>query len=101
MTLTERVPASADPDAVFDAFAAWAKGLGLEPVPAPGGGAHRGRLRVERHPEHADRLGQEPRRDRAPTSPPWPAASARYYTAPIKALVSEKFFALCDAFGSG
>ena len=24
-----------------------------------------------------------------------------YYTAPIKALVSEKFFALCDLFGAG
>src|ERR1044072_3927522 len=28
------------------------------------------------------------------------AGTASYYTAPIKALVSEKFFALCDVFGA-
>src|SRR6476661_6932257 len=28
------------------------------------------------------------------------AGAASYYTAPIKALVSEKFFALCDVFGA-
>ncbi len=28
------------------------------------------------------------------------AASGSFYTAPIKALVSEKFFALCEIFGA-
>ncbi len=32
--------------------------------------------------------------------PAWRAADASYYTAPIKALVSEKFFALVDIFGA-
>jgi replicative superfamily II helicase len=30
----------------------------------------------------------------------WHRAKNLYYTAPLKALVSEKFFALCQAFGA-
>ena len=36
----------------------------------------------------------------APTGPRWPTTGCRFYTAPIKALVSEKFFELCEVFGA-
>lgn len=98
MTLTDQLPASDDPDALFEAFVEYVteQGLTLYPVqeealievvtganvilstPTGSGkslvaaGAHFAAL------AHGDRT---------------------YYTAPIKALVSEKFFALCDTFG--
>jgi superfamily II RNA helicase len=91
--------AGADPDTIYDAFTGWAAGQGLELYPAqsealielvsgsnvilstPTGsgkslvatGAHLAALLNHRR---------------------------SFYTAPIKALVSEKFFALCDVFGS-
>ena len=34
------------------------------------------------------------------TGRPWPTDEVSFYTAPIKALVSEKFFALCEVFGA-
>ncbi len=103
MTLTDLLPATPDPDAVFDAFAGWAKerGLALYPhqedalieivsganvilsTPTGSGkslvaaGAHFAAL--------AQMKLAEGRRT--------------FYTAPIKALVSEKFFDLCHAFG--
>src|SRR6266508_6640883 len=98
MTLTELLPAIGDPDSLFDAFTEWVEGRGLALYPAqeealievvsgsnvivstPTGsgkslvaaGAHFAAL------AHGQRS---------------------FYTAPIKALVSEKFFALCEAFG--
>ncbi len=42
------------------------RGAGDRAVPGAAGGADRDRQRRERHPVHADRLGQEPRRDRRP-----------------------------------
>ncbi|TWP50887.1 DUF3516 domain-containing protein [Lentzea tibetensis] len=98
-TLTDRLPTIADPDELYEAFAGWAAERGLELYPAqqealielvsgsnvilstPTGsgkslvamGAHLAAL----------------------------AANQRtFYTAPIKALVSEKFFALCEVFGA-
>ena len=64
MTLTDRLPESADPDALYAAFAVMGAAPGPHPVPAPGRGADRDRLRRQRDPVHADRLGQEPRRGR-------------------------------------
>ncbi|MEO7837473.1 MAG: DUF3516 domain-containing protein [Acidimicrobiales bacterium] len=98
MTLTEQIQAGADPDAVFDLFANWADDRGLTLYPAqeealieilsganvilstPTGsgkslvavGAHLAALATRRR---------------------------SFYTAPIKALVSEKFFDLCGIFG--
>jgi len=100
MRLIDHVPADPDPDSLFDAFAAWTAQRGLELYPAqiealievvsgsnvilatPTGsgkslvaaGAHFAAL------AHGRRS---------------------FYTAPIKALVSEKFFALCEMFGAG
>ena len=68
-------------------------GTGDDALPGAGGGADRDRLRQQRDPLHAHRHRQEPGRPGAHF-----AALARgqrtFYTAPIKALVSEKFFAL-------
>ena len=99
MTLTERVPASADPDAVFDAFATWAKGLGLEPYP------HQEEALIE-IVSGSNVILSTPTgsgKSLVATGAHFTALARgdrTYYTAPIKALVSEKFFALCDAFGA-
>ncbi|HEX2417669.1 MAG TPA: DUF3516 domain-containing protein, partial [Micromonosporaceae bacterium] len=100
MSLTDRLPPDPDPDSLYDTFAQWAEESGLSLYPAqqealieivsgsnvvlatPTGsgkslvaaGAHFAALA----------LGQR-----------------SFYTAPIKALVSEKFFALCETFGAG
>ncbi|MGZ4590378.1 MAG: DEAD/DEAH box helicase, partial [Actinomycetes bacterium] len=99
MSLLDRLPADPDADSLFDAFASWSAEQGLELYPAqtealieivsgsnvilatPTGsgkslvaaGAHFAAL------AHGRRS---------------------FYTAPIKALVSEKFFALCEMFGA-
>ncbi len=97
--LSELIPDRPDPDAIFDAFTEWATGTGLEPYPAqtealielvsgsnvilttPTGS---GKSLVATGMHFAG-LAQRRR---------------TYYSAPIKALVSEKFFALCDTFGA-
>src|SRR2546423_2594862 len=109
MTLTELLPAIGDPDSLFDAFTAWVEGRGLALYPAqeealievvsgsnvivstPTGsgkslvaaGAHFVALSLRRAP-----AAQDGRPTRS------------FYTAPVKALVSEKFFDLCAIFGT-
>jgi superfamily II RNA helicase len=98
MTLTDRLPDDDDPDAVFAAFADWTadQGFALYPhqedalieivsgtnviLSAPTGS---GKSLVATG-AHFTALARDDR---------------TFYTAPIKALVSEKFFALCDIFG--
>jgi superfamily II RNA helicase len=98
MTLTDQLPDDPDPDAVFDAFADWTAKQGLTLYPhqeealieivsganvilsAPTGS---GKSLVASG-AHFTALARDDR---------------TFYTAPIKALVSEKFFALCDTFG--
>ncbi len=88
-----------DPDAVYDAFTDWATAGGLEPYPAQSEallGIVTGSHVILSTPTGSGKslvaLGAHF------------AALAdgrrTYYTAPIKALVSEKFFALCDVFGA-
>ncbi|MFD7657381.1 DEAD/DEAH box helicase [Actinosynnema sp. NPDC059797] len=105
MTLTDRLPATSDPDLLYDTFAEWASGRGLSLYPAqqealieivsgsnvilstPTGsgkslvaiGAHFASMARQREAGGGGRT---------------------FYTAPIKALVSEKFFALIDTFGA-
>ncbi|MFB9907063.1 DEAD/DEAH box helicase [Allokutzneria oryzae] len=98
MTLTDQLPGSADPDALFDAFTTWTGGQGLDLYPAQQEalieivsganlilstptGSGKSLVAVGAH-FTAMANGQR-----------------SFYTAPIKALVSEKFFALCDTFG--
>ncbi|MDQ3825201.1 MAG: DUF3516 domain-containing protein [Actinomycetota bacterium] len=99
MTLTETLPSRCGPDELFDAFAAWVSDQGLALYPAqeealieivsgsnvilatPTGS---GKSLVATGAQ-ASALAQGRR---------------SIYTAPIKALVSEKFFAACDVFGA-
>ena len=97
--LGDLAAAGTDPDAVLDGFAAWAAGRGLSLYPAQeeallgivaGGnvvlstptGSGKSLVAVG---AHAAALARGER---------------SYYTAPIKALVNEKFFALVELFGA-
>ena len=99
MNLIDRLPTSPDPDAVFEAFVGWSRDQGLELYPAQTealieivSGSHvilstptgSGKSLVAAGAHFAA------------------LANGRrtYYTAPIKALVSEKFFALVAMFGA-
>lgn len=97
-TLTDAVTGAA-PDAVYDAFVAWAEGRGIRLYPAQDeaaielvSGSHvvlstptgtgKSLVAIAAHAASLARGGRS------------------YYTAPIKALVAEKFFALVEIFGA-
>jgi superfamily II RNA helicase len=99
VTLTDHLPTQPDPDALFDAFSAWTQAQGLTLYPAQQEalievvsgsnvilstptGSGKSLVAVG---AHFTALAQGKR---------------TFYTAPIKALVSEKFFALCATFGA-
>jgi superfamily II RNA helicase len=99
MTLTDLIPADPDPDTIFEAFTGWADGQGLTLYPAQTeavieivSGANvilstptgSGKSLVATGAQFAT-LAQGGR---------------TFYTAPIKALVSEKFFAAAQIFGT-
>jgi superfamily II RNA helicase len=98
-SLAELVPAEPDPDALYDAFSSWCAGRGIElylaqqealielftganVVLATPTGSGKSLVATG---AHFAALAQGRR---------------TFYTAPIKALVSEKFFALVDTFGA-
>ncbi|HLL65037.1 MAG TPA: DUF3516 domain-containing protein [Micromonosporaceae bacterium] len=105
MTLTDQLPPSLgrdqepDADVLFDAFAGWAKQQGLALYP------HQEEALIE-IVSGANVILSAP----TGSGKSLVAAAAHFtaladgrrsfYTAPIKALVSEKFFALCDTFGA-
>ncbi len=99
MTLIDQLPSDADPDALFEAFSTWAQGEGLSLYPAQEealievvSGANvilstptgSGKSLVAAGAHFAALARDE----------------VTFYTAPIKALVSEKFFDLCKLFGT-
>ncbi len=98
MTLTDLLPDPPEPDAVFDAFAGWSKRRGLALYP------HQEEALIE-IVSGANVILSTP----TGSGKSLVAAGAHFtaladgrrsfYTAPIKALVSEKFFDLCAAFG--
>jgi superfamily II RNA helicase len=98
MTLLPRLPADADPDTVYETFASWAKEQGFTLYP------HQEEALIELV-SGANLILSTP----TGSGKSLVAAGAHFmaladdrttfYTAPIKALVSEKFFALCDMFG--
>jgi superfamily II RNA helicase len=98
MTLTELLPQTDAPDPVFDAFASWAAAQGLVLYP------HQEEALIE-IVSGANVILSTP----TGSGKSLVAAGAHFaalaqgrrsfYTAPIKALVSEKFFNLCDMFG--
>src|SRR5579859_3078764 len=98
MTLIDLLPATPEPDAVFDAFAGWSKRRGLALYP------HQEEALIE-IVSGANVILSTPTgsgKSLVAMGAHFTAlADGRrtYYSAPIKALVSEKFFDLCDAFG--
>jgi superfamily II RNA helicase len=98
MELIDLLPESPGPDAVFDAFAGWAKQQGLALYP------HQEEALIE-VVSGANVILSTPTGSGKSLVAMGAhfAAMAQgirsFYTAPIKALVSEKFFALCEAFG--
>src|SRR5256885_10283443 len=98
MTLTDLLPATPEPDAVFDAFAGWSKQRGLALYP------HQEEALIE-IVSGANVILSTPTgsgKSLVATGAHFAALAddrTTFYTAPIKALVSEKFFALCDTFG--
>src|SRR6266849_10483717 len=98
MTLTDLLPDTADPDSLYEAFGGWAAKHGLTLYP------HQEEALIE-IVSGANVILSTP----TGSGKSLVAAGAHFaalargqrtfYTAPIKALVSEKFFALCDAFG--
>jgi len=110
MTLTDLIPAppttddsaapqaQTDPDAIFEAFSGWVEKQGLTLYP------HQEEAMIE-IVSGANVILSTPTgsgKSMVATGAHFAAlATGRrtYYTAPIKALVSEKFFALCDVFG--
>jgi superfamily II RNA helicase len=114
MTLTDLLPApkptstpftasatttAPDPDAVFNAFSGWASGQGLDLYP------HQEEALIEVM-TGANVILSTPTgsgKSLVATGAHFAALANHqrtFYTAPIKALVSEKFFALCDTFGA-
>ena len=99
MTLTDQLPDDAEPGRRLRRLRDWAaeQGFALYPHQEEAlieivSGANV--ILVHARPARA-RAWSRPAR----TSPRWPGTTRTFYTAPIKALVSEKFFALCDIFG--
>ena len=98
MMLIDLLPETPDPDDVFDAFAGWAKRRGLALYP------HQEDALIE-IVSGANVILSTPTgsgKSLVATGAHFTAlADGRrtFYTAPIKALVSEKFFDLCAAFG--
>ncbi|MDX3093318.1 DUF3516 domain-containing protein [Streptomyces sp. ME01-24h] len=99
MTLIDQLPSEPDPDALFEAFSSWAEGRGISLYPAQEealievvSGANvilstptgSGKSLVAAGAHFAALARDE----------------VTFYTAPIKALVSEKFFDLCKLFGT-
>src|ERR1700685_2672320 len=97
-TLYDRLPDGADPDALYAACACWAAEQGLTLYP------HQEEALIE-IVSGANVILSTPTgsgKSLVAMGAHFAAlADGRrtYYTAPIKALVSEKFFDLCDAFG--
>ena len=98
MLLTDLVPETADPDALYAAFTEWAESAGFTLYP------HQDEALIELV-SGANVILSTPTgsgKSLVATAAHFAALAAggrSYYTAPIKALVSEKFFALCDIFG--
>jgi len=97
-TLIKSLPPDADPDALFDAFAAWADERGLTLYPAQEEALIElvsGANVILSTPTGSGKSLVAIGAHFAALA----SGKRTFYTAPIKALVSEKFFALVDVFG--
>jgi superfamily II RNA helicase len=99
MTLTDRLPGTAEPDAVFDAFQGWVSEQGLTLYPAQ----EEALIEIATGANVILSTPTGSGKSLVATGAHFAALADKrttFYTAPIKALVSEKFFALCATFGA-
>src|SRR4051812_49233468 len=99
MSLVDTLPTDPDADSIYDAFTAWVAGQGLTLYP------HQDEAVIEGFSDHNVGLGTPTGAGKSLVAVAAHFAALAegrrsYYTAPIKALVSEKFFALCATFGA-
>ena len=98
--LVDALPRDNDPDALYEAFVGWSEEQGLTLYP------HQEEAAIELFSGNNVILAtptgsrEVDGRDRRALRGAWPTSAVTFYTAPIKALVSEKFFALCAIFGA-
>jgi superfamily II RNA helicase len=99
VSLADAVPADPDPDALFEAFSAWAEERGIELYPAQ----EEALIEVVSGANVILSTPTGSGKSLVAVAAHFTAmANGRrsFYTAPIKALVSEKFFALIEIFGA-
>jgi len=99
MNLVDALPAQPSADALYDAFVDWATYEGLNLYP------HQEEAAIELFSDHNVVLATPTGSGKSMVAIAAHFAAlaegrTTYYTAPIKALVSEKFFALCTVFGA-
>jgi superfamily II RNA helicase len=97
--LLDALPRPAEPDALYDAFTAWATEQGLSLYP------HQEEAAIELFSDNNVVLATPTGSGKSMVAIAAHFAALAhdrrtFYTAPIKALVSEKFFALCAVFGA-
>ncbi|TNC21653.1 DEAD/DEAH box helicase [Amycolatopsis alkalitolerans] len=99
MTLTDLLPADPEPDALFDAFSSWTAERGIQLYPAQ----EEALIEVVSGANVILSTPTGSGKSLVAVGAHFTALAHRrrsYYTAPIKALVSEKFFSLIDIFGA-
>ncbi|MGW6199063.1 DEAD/DEAH box helicase [Kribbella sp. NPDC055110] len=99
MTLTEMLPGTTEADDLYDAFARWVGEQGISLYPAQ----EEALIEVMTGSNVILSTPTGSGKSLVATGAHFAALAngqRTFYTAPIKALVSEKFFALCDVFGA-
>ena len=99
MTLTELLPGTTEPDDLYDVFARWVGEQGISLYPAQ----EEALIEVMTGSNVILSTPTGSGKSLVATGAHFAALAhgqRTFYTAPIKALVSEKFFALCDVFGA-
>src|SRR4051795_1921087 len=99
MSLVDALPTDPSADSIYAAFSAWVSGQGLTLYP------HQEEAAIELFSDNNVVLGTPTGSGKSLVAVAAHFAAlaegrTTYYTAPIKALVSEKFFALCATFGA-
>ncbi|WP_274912160.1 DEAD/DEAH box helicase [Streptomyces sp. WZ-12] len=99
MTLIDHLPNTADPDALFEAFSGWAEQQGIALYPAQ----EEALIEVVSGANVVLSTPTGSGKSLVAAGAHFTALASdqvTFYTAPIKALVSEKFFDLCKLFGT-